>query len=75
MIVSPFSRLICRSRRSSGRMTPGRRLVSYTSPGFLAQRYTIPSELVKNIAGVEPLLTGVLKAQCVSFLCNGDVSW
>jgi hypothetical protein len=36
--------------------------VSYTSLTFLAQRYTIPSELVKNIAGVEPLLMGALKA-------------
>lgn len=40
----------------------GQTLVSYTSPAFLAQRYTIPSELVKNIVGVEPLLTGALKA-------------
>jgi uncharacterized protein (DUF302 family) len=34
--------------------------VSYTSPDFLAQRYAIPAELVKNISGVANLVATTL---------------
>ena len=34
--------------------------VSYNTPEFLAQRHEIPSDLIKNIAGVEPLVKAAL---------------
>jgi len=34
--------------------------VSYTDPAWLAQRYTLPAELVKNIAGITPLIAGAV---------------
>lgn len=38
----------------------GKVWVSYNSPEFLKQRHDIPDELVKNIAGIGPLLQGVV---------------
>ena len=35
--------------------------VSYDSSAYLASRFAIPAELVKNIAGVDPLITGALQ--------------
>lgn len=35
--------------------------VNYTDPAYLAERYEIPDNLAKNIAGLEPLLKGALQ--------------
>ncbi len=35
---------------------------SFNTPAFLAQRHAIPPELIKNIAGVEPLIKAALGA-------------
>lgn len=37
--------------------------VSYTDPAYLGARYAIPDDLMKNIAGLEPLLKGALQGQ------------
>ena len=39
----------------------GKVWVSYNSPEYLKQRHNIPDELVKNIAGIGPLLESVVK--------------
>ena len=36
--------------------------VNYNSPAYLAERYGIPDDLVKNIAGVDALVQGALEA-------------
>ena len=41
--------------------TAGKVWVSYNTPEHLKQRHTIPDELVKNIAGIGPLLESVVK--------------
>jgi uncharacterized protein (DUF302 family) len=35
--------------------------VSYLSPAWLAQRYHIPADLARNIAGMEPLLAAAIQ--------------
>jgi uncharacterized protein (DUF302 family) len=39
----------------------GKVWVSYNSPEYLKERHNIPDELVKNIAGIGPLLESVVK--------------
>ncbi len=39
----------------------GKVWVSYNSPEYLKERHNIPEELVKNIAGIGPLLENVMK--------------
>ena len=41
--------------------TAGQVWVSFNAPEFLAARYTLPPELVGNIAGVEALVKGALE--------------
>jgi uncharacterized protein (DUF302 family) len=38
----------------------GQVLVSYLSPSYLAERFGIPAELVKNIAGIEKIVDEVI---------------
>jgi uncharacterized protein (DUF302 family) len=38
----------------------GQVLVSYLSPSYLAERFGIPAELVKNIAGIEKIVDEVV---------------
>lgn len=38
----------------------GHTVVSYVSPSYLAERYGIPPELVKNIAGIEKIVDEVV---------------
>jgi uncharacterized protein (DUF302 family) len=38
----------------------GHAVLSYLSPAYLAQRYGIPSNLVKNIAGIETIVDEVV---------------
>jgi uncharacterized protein (DUF302 family) len=39
----------------------GKVWISYNTPEYLKQRHNIPDELVKNIAGIGPLLENVVK--------------
>jgi len=38
----------------------GQALLTYLSPGYLAERYAIPADLVKNIAGIETIVDEVV---------------
>jgi uncharacterized protein (DUF302 family) len=38
----------------------GHTVLSYLSPAYLAERYAIPPELVKNIAGIEAIVDEVI---------------
>jgi uncharacterized protein (DUF302 family) len=38
----------------------GHALLSFLSPGYLAERYGIPPDLVKNIAGIETIVDEVV---------------
>ena len=38
----------------------GQTIVSYIAPSYLAERYGIPPELVKNIAGIEKIVEEVV---------------
>jgi uncharacterized protein (DUF302 family) len=38
----------------------GHAVVSYLSPSYLAQRYGIPSDLIKNIAAIETIVDAVV---------------
>jgi uncharacterized protein (DUF302 family) len=38
----------------------GRAVLSYLSPAYLAERYGIPPDLVKNIAGIETIVDEVI---------------
>jgi uncharacterized protein (DUF302 family) len=38
----------------------GHAVLSYLSPAYLAERYGIPAELVKNIAGIEAIVDEVI---------------
>ena len=38
----------------------GKVVVSYVAPAFLAERYGIPPELVKNISGIEAIVDEVI---------------
>jgi uncharacterized protein (DUF302 family) len=38
----------------------GQAVVSYLSPSYLAERFGIPAELVKNIAGIEKIVDEVV---------------
>ena len=40
----------------------GRVRVSYNATSYLAERHSLPSELAKNIAGIDALVDGVLGA-------------
>jgi uncharacterized protein (DUF302 family) len=40
----------------------GRVRVSYNSPAYLGQRHHLPEALLPNIAGIEPLIAGVVGA-------------
>jgi hypothetical protein len=35
--------------------------VSYNATSYLARRYDLPSELAKNIAGIDALIDGALR--------------
>ena len=38
----------------------GQAVVSYVAPSYLAERYGIPPDLVKNIAGIEKIVEEVV---------------
>jgi uncharacterized protein (DUF302 family) len=61
MVASPLIALDLPLKALVWQDETGQALVSYTSPTYLAERYAVPGDLVKNIAGLEPLLMGALQ--------------
>ncbi len=60
MVASPLLALDLPLKVLVWQSGDGRVWVSYTSTGYLADRYSIPHELIGNIAGVEGLIDSVL---------------
>ena len=60
MVVSPLLALDLPLKALVWQDDTGQVHVSYTDPAYLAERYEIPDNLAKNIAGLEPLLIGAL---------------
>lgn len=61
MVAAPLLALELPLKALVWQDTAGQTHVSYTSPAYLARRYAVPDDLAKNIAGIEPLLAGVLQ--------------
>lgn len=62
MIASPLLALDLPLKALVWQDGEGKVWVSYTSPDFLASRYAIPQELVKNIAGIAALIDGAVQS-------------
>ena len=60
MVASPLLALDLPLKVLVSEDADGKVWVSYHTPEFLVQGHAIPAELVKNIAGVEPLVKAVL---------------
>lgn len=56
MVASPLLALDLPLKALVWQDAAGQVWVSYTSPAYLAARYAIPGELVKNIAGIEAVV-------------------
>jgi len=63
MVASPLLALDLPLKALVWQDNSGQVNVSYTDPAYLAERYRIPDDLAKNIAGLEPLLIGALQGQ------------
>ena len=63
MVASPLLALDLPLKALVWQDNSGQVNVSYTDPAYLAERYRIPDDLAKNIAGLEPLLKGALQGQ------------
>jgi len=61
MVASPLLALDLPLKALVWQDNSGQVNVSYTDPAYLAERYRIPDDLAKNIAGLEPLLIGALQ--------------
>ena len=61
MVAAPLLALELPLKALVWQDTAGLTQVSYTSPAYLAHRYTVPDNLTINIAGIEPLLAGALQ--------------
>lgn len=62
MVASPLLALDLPLKALVWQDAAGRVWVSYTSPAYLAARYAIPDELVKNIAGIEAVVAAAVRA-------------
>jgi uncharacterized protein (DUF302 family) len=60
MVASPLLALDLPLKALVWQDAGGRVLVSYNSTAYLAARHAIPSELLPNIAGIDPLIDGVV---------------
>ncbi|HEU4783373.1 MAG TPA: DUF302 domain-containing protein [Ktedonobacterales bacterium] len=63
MIASPLLALDLPLKALVWQDDSGQVIVSYTDPAYLGARYAVPDALMKNIAGLEPLLNGALQGQ------------
>jgi len=61
MIASPLLALDLPLKALVWRDNEGRVGVSYNSISYLANRYKLPSDLTKNIAGIDALIDGALR--------------
>jgi uncharacterized protein (DUF302 family) len=61
MVASPLLALDLPLKALVWQDAGGRVWVSYTSPAYLAARYAIPDELVKNIAGIEAVVAATVQ--------------
>jgi uncharacterized protein (DUF302 family) len=61
MIASPLLALDLPLKALVWQDSDGRVWVSYNSTQYLAERFTIPPDLTKNIAGAEMLIAGALQ--------------
>jgi uncharacterized protein (DUF302 family) len=62
MIASPLLALDLPLKALVWKDKEGRVLVSYNSVAYLTNRYNLPVELTKNIAGIDALIEGALSA-------------
>ncbi len=62
MIASPLLALDLPLKALVWQSNDGRVWVSYTSVAYLAARYSIPQELIGNIAGIDGLIESALRA-------------
>ncbi len=62
MIASPLLALDLPLKVLVWRSDDGRVWVSYISVAYLAARYSIPQELIGNIAGIDGLIESALRA-------------
>lgn len=63
MVASPLLALDLPLKALVWQDAGGQVWVSYVSPAWLAQRYHIPADLARNIAGMEPLLAAAVQSQ------------
>lgn len=63
MVASPLFALELPLKALVWQDDAGQVNVSYTDPAYLGARYALPDDLMKNIAGLEPLLKGALQGQ------------
>lgn len=63
MVASPLLALDLPLKALVWQDAGGQVWVSYVSPAWLAQRYHIPADLARNIAGMEPLLASAVQSQ------------
>lgn len=61
MVASPLLALALPLKALVWQDAAGQVWVSYTSPSWLAQRYHIPADLARNIAGIEPLIAAAIQ--------------
>jgi uncharacterized protein (DUF302 family) len=61
MVASPLLALDLPLKALVWQDDTGQVNVSYTGPAYLGARYAIPDDLMKNIAGLEPMLIGALQ--------------
>ena len=62
MVASPLLALDLPLKALVWQDQAGEVWVSYQSTSYLAERYSIPSELTGNIAGIDSLIAGVLQS-------------
>jgi uncharacterized protein (DUF302 family) len=60
MVASPLIALDLPLKALIWKDTQGQVWVSYNSVTYLANRYNLPSDLTKNIAGIDPLIEAAL---------------
>ncbi|MGH2504814.1 MAG: DUF302 domain-containing protein [Ktedonobacterales bacterium] len=61
MVASPLLALALPLKALVWQDAAGQVWVSYASPVWLAQRYHVPADLARNIAGMEPLIAAAIQ--------------
>jgi uncharacterized protein (DUF302 family) len=63
MVASPLLALDLPLKALVWQDAAGRVWVSYTDPAWLAQRYRVPADLARKIAGIEPLIAAAIQSR------------